>query len=75
MMSRELARAVWAAVYVEVLSARGGEFSIPADSNIDGVAEALANPTHDRMLIAIDAADKAVRRLDRALTSNREGVV
>jgi hypothetical protein len=66
-MRDELKCAVWAAAYVEVLSARGGDYSIKSDHNITSVAEALGDPTGERVKLAIAAADKAVRRLDKEL--------
>jgi hypothetical protein len=54
--------AVWAAVYVRVLSATPPNY--PADDhNIRGQAAVLGDPTSERIKIAVTAADNAVLRL------------
>lgn len=57
-ISKERIDAVWAAVYVRVLSATPPT-APAADHDIVGVAEALSDPTKERMRIAIKAANEA----------------
>jgi len=54
--------AVWAAVYVRVLSATPPSYP-DRDHNLEGQAEALGDPTSERVRIATDAADNAVLHL------------
>ena len=60
--------AVWAAVYVRVLSATPPNFPT-RDHDIHGQAEALGDPTSERVKIAAKAADNAVLRLVEELAN------
>lgn len=57
--------AVWAAVYVRVLSTF--QAFVPSDNGIEYAAAVLATPTEERMDIAIAAANEAVARLSAKL--------
>ena len=63
--------AVWAAVYVRVLSAIPPSFPT-ADHGINAVAEMLADPASTRIKIAVKAADNAVLRLVEELVNATE---
>lgn len=63
--------AVWAAVYVRVLSAMPSNFP-PSDHGIQAVADMLGDPTVDRVKIATKAADNAVLRLVEVLANAEE---
>lgn len=62
MMTAARLDAVWAAVYVRVLSATPPNYP-ERDHNLHGQAEALGDPTSVRVVIATKAADNAVLRL------------
>ena len=70
-MSKTCLDAVWASVYVRVLSAMPSNFP-PDDHGIHAVAEMLGDPTAERVLIATKAADSAVLRLDEALANTED---
>lgn len=58
--------AVWAAVYVRVLSAMPPS-SPDADHHIQGIAEMLADPTVERMRIAVSGCAGPTSRPRRGL--------
>ena len=65
-MTKERLDAVWAAVYVRVLSAT--EPNLPSrDHSIHGQAAVLGEPNRDRVKIAVSAADNAVIALVEVL--------
>lgn len=70
-MTKPRLDAVWAAVYVRVLSATPPSYPV-ADHNIHDQAAVLGDPTVARVLIAMKAANSAVLRLVEVLANAQD---